>query len=136
LKQWISNHCHHNNNTEYDGEKTLSSDSHITAASTSSSANDEKTNTIINNKFSHEKLKNDYNLRNDSSKMNMLIVNNRMLPFKCHFCKLVFGNNFKRMKGYSPQSIIKTLDTTQTVIYNDESEMLKTSCGKNNPSLT
>ncbi len=73
-----------------------SSDSHTTATSTSSSANYGKTNT--NNKFSHEKLKNVDNFRNDSSNMNMHIGNNRMLPFSCHFCKLAFGNNFKRTK--------------------------------------
>ena len=68
MKQWVSNReHHHDNDTMQDGDQTLSSFSHPTAASTISSGNDEKTNTNTSVKFSNEKSKNDDDFRIASS---------------------------------------------------------------------
>ncbi len=97
LKHWISNRDHHNNTTNvHDSEKTIPSYSSTTVASTSSSVYEEKTNT--DNKFDYEKLKNDHKARYESNNMSKHVGYNRILPFKCHSCKLVFGSKAQRRK--------------------------------------
>jgi len=98
LKHWISNRYHHDNNREMDDtEKTSSSSPYsptTTTASTVSSVYDEKINT--DNKSETEKLKNDDKFRYDSNNMNKHIGYNRILRFRCHFCKLMFDSSIKR----------------------------------------
>jgi hypothetical protein len=97
-----------------DGEQRLSSFSHLIAASTISSAKDEKAETSTN--FSQEKSKNDDNFRIDNSNINKRARFNRMLPFRCHFCKLAFGNNSKRTKhGHAWHSNSNAKDRKTTI---------------------
>jgi hypothetical protein len=98
LKQWISGHHYNNNIKTYDGEKTPTS--YSLTASTTNSVYDEKLDNAI--KFDQDQhLKNNGKNRyenNENNKISKHVGYKEIPPFKCHFCKLVFGGSIKRKK--------------------------------------
>jgi hypothetical protein len=78
LKQWIGNRFNYGNNR-------------------STSVYDEEIHT--DNKFDQsQQLENKVKSRYENNKITEQLEHKQILPFKCHFCKLVFGSSIKRKK--------------------------------------
>ena len=78
LKRWIANRFNYGNNS-------------------STNVYDEKIHT--DNKFDQsQQLENKVKSRYENNKITEQLEQKQILPFKCHFCKLVFGSSIKRKK--------------------------------------